>query len=109
MSESKHELPGTNIGGCEENLPDTFVMLYNSRLLNGINWAFFFSVVGLNIFGLMVTEQLGSVFRAVLLTTRTVSVSFTVCSLLSAIGRCTGKLVLLKVSTIRQVTTSRND
>ena len=49
-------------------------MLWNSRLLNGINWAFFLSVVGLNIFGLMVTNHLGSVFRAVLLTSRTASV-----------------------------------
>ena len=32
------------------------------------------SVVGLNVFGLMVTQTLGSVFRAVLLTTRTASV-----------------------------------
>ena len=51
-------------------------MLWNSRLLNGINWAFFLSVVGLNITGLLVTNQLGSVFRAVLLTSRTASVSF---------------------------------
>ena len=34
------------------------------------------SVVGLNVFGLMVTQTLGSVFRAVLLTTRTASVRF---------------------------------
>ena len=31
-------------------------------------------MVGLNVFGLMVTQTLGSVFRAVLLTTRTASV-----------------------------------
>lgn len=58
-------------GSCEENLADTVLMLWNSRLLNGINWAFFLSVIGLNIFGLMVTNHLGSVFRAVLLTSRT--------------------------------------
>ena len=51
-------------------------MLWKSRLLNGINWAFFLSVVGLNISGLLVTSQLGSVFRAVLLTSRTASVNF---------------------------------
>lgn len=62
-------------GHCEENIVDTVLMLWNSRLLNGINWAFFLSVTGLNIFGLMVTNQLGSVFRAVLLTSRTASVS----------------------------------
>ena len=50
-------------------------MLWSSRLLNGINWAFFLSVVGLNITGLLVTNQLGSVFRAVLLTSRTASVN----------------------------------
>ena len=51
-------------------------MLWSSRLLNGINWAFFLSVVGLNITGLLVTNQLGSVFRAVLLTSRTASVAY---------------------------------
>jgi len=49
-------------------------MLYQNRSLNAVNWLFFLSVVGLNIFGLMVTSQLGSVFRAVLLTSRTASV-----------------------------------
>ena len=43
--------------------------------MNCVNGLFFLSVVGLNIFGLMVTSRLGSVFRAVLLTSRTALVS----------------------------------
>ena len=50
-------------------------MLWNDDLLNGVNVLFFWSVVGLNVFGLMVTQVLGSVFRAVMLTARTASVS----------------------------------
>ena len=50
-------------------------MLWNSDALNAVNTLFFWSVVGLNVFGLMVTQVLGSVFRAVMLTARTASVS----------------------------------
>jgi hypothetical protein len=50
-------------------------MLWNDDLLNAVNVLFFWSVVGLNVFGLMVTQVLGSVFRAVMLTARTASVS----------------------------------
>ena len=49
-------------------------MLYNDGTLNAVNMLFFWSVVGLNIFGLQVTQILGSVFRAVMLTARTASV-----------------------------------
>ena len=62
-------------GGHEENTLDSLVMLWNDDLLNGVNVLFFWSVVGLNVFGLMVTQVLGSVFRAVMLTARTASVS----------------------------------
>ncbi|KAK9828122.1 hypothetical protein WJX81_007423 [Elliptochloris bilobata] len=67
-------LPGHDIGGHEENTLDSVAMLWNTGSLNATNLLFFWSVVGLNVFGLMVTQTLGSVFRAVLLTTRTASV-----------------------------------
>lgn len=54
---------------------DSVLMLWNSDGLNAVNTLFFWSVVGLNVFGLMVTQVLGSVFRAVMLTARTASVS----------------------------------
>lgn len=50
-------------------------MLWQNPGLNVVNLVFFLCVVGLNVFGLMVTTRLGSVFRAVLLTARTASVS----------------------------------
>ena len=53
-------------------------MLWNDDLLNSVNLLFFWSVVGLNVFGLLVTQVLGSVFRAVMLTARTASVRPTV-------------------------------
>lgn len=62
-------------GGCQENTLDSFVLLLKNPSLSAINALFFLSAVGLNIFGLMVTSRLGSVFRAVLLTARTASVS----------------------------------
>lgn len=61
-------------GGREENTLDSIIMLWNDDILNAVNMLFFWSVVGLNIFGLMVTQVLGSVFRAVMLTARTASV-----------------------------------
>lgn len=70
-------------GGHLENTVDSFVMLWNDDLLNAVNVLFFWSVVGLNVFGLMVTQVLGSVFRAVMLTARTASVSF--CSMRHAL------------------------
>ncbi|EIE19006.1 hypothetical protein COCSUDRAFT_83596 [Coccomyxa subellipsoidea C-169] len=66
-------LPGADIGGREENTVDSVLMLWNSDGLNAVNTLFFWSVVGLNVFGLMVTQVLGSVFRAVMLTARTAS------------------------------------
>lgn len=62
-------------GGREENTVDSLVMLWNDDVLNAVNTLFFWCVVGLNVFGLMVTQVLGSVFRAVMLTARTASVS----------------------------------
>ena len=61
-------------GNRTENTWDTLYMLWNSWGLSEVNMLFFWSVVGLNVFGLMVAQVLGSVFRAVLLTTRTASV-----------------------------------
>ena len=63
-----------NAGGRAENLVDTLVILAD-RDLSIANALFFLSVVGMNVFGLIVTRRLGSVFRAVLLTARTASVS----------------------------------
>ena len=65
---------GPDAGGREENTVDSLVMLWNNDLLNSVNLLFFWSVVGLNVFGLLVTQVLGSVFRAVMLTARTASV-----------------------------------
>ena len=65
---------GSGAGGHEENTVDSLVMLWNDDLLNSVNLLFFWSVVGLNVFGLLVTQVLGSVFRAVMLTARTASV-----------------------------------
>ena len=62
-------------GGSQENTADSFVLLWENRGMNCVNGLFFLSVVGLNVFGLMVTSRLGSVFRAVLLTSRTALVS----------------------------------
>eukprot|EP00884_Botryococcus_braunii_P001948 jgi/Botrbrau1/11754/Bobra.0195s0079.1 len=67
-------LPGDDPGGRRENTWDSLVMLAHSLPLSLVNGGFFLSVVGLNVFGLYVTQTLGSVFRAVLLTTRTASV-----------------------------------
>ncbi|CAK0786481.1 hypothetical protein CVIRNUC_009694 [Coccomyxa viridis] len=67
-------IPGSDVGGHEENTIDSLVMLWNDDLLNSVNLLFFWSVVGLNVFGLLVTQVLGSVFRAVMLTARTASV-----------------------------------
>ena len=61
-------------GDRTENLVDSLVMLAD-RNLSIINALFFLSVIGINVFGLFVTSRLGSVFRAVLLTARTASVS----------------------------------
>lgn len=65
----------TAVGGREENTLDSLLMLWNDDALSAVNMLFFWSVVGLNVFGLMVTQVLGSVFRAVMLTARTASVS----------------------------------
>eukprot|EP00884_Botryococcus_braunii_P001950 jgi/Botrbrau1/11756/Bobra.0195s0081.1 len=64
-------LPGSDVGGVKENTWDTLLMLWNSPVVNGVSSLFFLSVVGMNIFGLFVALKLGSVFRAVLLTSRT--------------------------------------
>lgn len=69
------QLSFCDVGGREENSIDSLVMLWNNDLLNSVNVLFFWSVVGLNVFGLLVTQVLGSVFRAVMLTARTASVS----------------------------------
>ena len=71
---------GSDAGGHEENTIDSLVMLWNNDLLNSVNLLFFWSVVGLNVFGLLVTQVLGSVFRAVMLTARTASVRLPIIS-----------------------------
>ena len=62
-------------GHVWENTLDTLLMLARSPALAAVNAAFVACVVGLNVCGLLVTRSLGSVFRAVLMTTRTASVS----------------------------------
>lgn len=68
------EVQHLGAGHHQENVWDTLLMLWHSPALSAVNAAFVASVVGLNVFGLLVTASLGSVFRAVLMTTRTASV-----------------------------------
>lgn len=62
-------------GGMYENWADSFAMLWRTPAVGIVNAVFFVSVIGLNVFGVAVTCTLGSVFRAVLLTSRTALVS----------------------------------
>lgn len=59
------------VGNMLENWLDSCVLLWHSKDVAAVNAVFFTCVIGLNAFGLAVTCALGSVFRAVLLTTRT--------------------------------------
>lgn len=64
-------LPGRDTGGVLENTLDSVVMLVNSPSLFAWNAIYLATVIGTNVFGLMVASYLGSVFRAVLLAART--------------------------------------
>lgn len=64
-------LPGADVGGVLENTADSVVMLVNSPSLFAWNAIYLATVIGTNVFGLMVAAYLGSVFRAVLLAART--------------------------------------
>eukprot|EP01026_Neomeris_dumetosa_P033141 TRINITY_DN2637_c0_g2_i3.p1 TRINITY_DN2637_c0_g2~~TRINITY_DN2637_c0_g2_i3.p1 ORF type:complete len:719 (-),score=52.62 TRINITY_DN2637_c0_g2_i3:352-2508(-) len=56
---------------CEENTISTFMQLGNSQTLFWTNFVYFWTVLGTNLFGVLVTSVLGSIFRALLLTART--------------------------------------
>lgn len=64
-------LPGRDVGGVLENSVDSAVMLIGSPSLFAWNAIYLATVIGTNVFGLMVAAYLGSVFRAVLLAART--------------------------------------
>eukprot|EP00193_Tetraselmis_chui_P018154 CAMPEP_0177782328 /NCGR_PEP_ID=MMETSP0491_2-20121128/18392_1 /TAXON_ID=63592 /ORGANISM="Tetraselmis chuii, Strain PLY429" /LENGTH=668 /DNA_ID=CAMNT_0019302587 /DNA_START=82 /DNA_END=2089 /DNA_ORIENTATION=+ len=65
-------IPGTDAGGRRmEDTLDTFAMLAHSSALTGSVAVYWFTVLGTNMYGVLVTATIGSVFRSVLLTTRT--------------------------------------
>jgi len=64
-------IPGTDAGGRMEDTLDTFAMLAHSSALTGSVAVYWFTVLGTNMYGVLVTATIGSVFRSVLLTTRT--------------------------------------
>lgn len=68
-----------------ENWADSCAMLWRTPAVGIVNAVFFVSVIGLNVFGVAVTCTLGSVFRAVLLTSRTALVS---CLCVTGIAPC---------------------
>lgn len=67
-------LPGGDTGGVAENLSDTLVQLRNDWPLALCCFGHFIGTAGLNTFGLRISLNLGSVFRAVLLSLRTLLV-----------------------------------
>jgi len=64
-------VPGMDAGGVQENTLDTLLMMRNSRWLSASVAFYWVTVLGTNLFGVLVTATIGSVFRSVLLTTRT--------------------------------------
>ena len=76
-------------------------MLWRSPQLSIVNGVYFASVVGLNIWGVQVTCMLGSLFRAVLLTTRTALVSLTAPAANTFFASCTfSKMPLAHVTQV---------
>lgn len=67
-------LPGHDTGDCFENLYDSWVMIQNSGAVQAILFAFFVTVAMYNIFAIMVTHVLDSVWHAILDNFRPISV-----------------------------------
>mmetsp|Transcript_25022 Transcript_25022/g.62973 ORF Transcript_25022/g.62973 Transcript_25022/m.62973 type:complete len:435 (-) Transcript_25022:1767-3071(-) len=64
-------LPGMDAGGRMENTVDTIAMMANGPVLSSTVALYWVTVLGTNMYGVLVTATIGSVFRSVLLTTRT--------------------------------------
>jgi len=63
-------VPGTDVGSME-NTVDTLMMLWSNPALATSTVVYWFTVLGTNMYGVLVSATIGSVFRSVLLTTRT--------------------------------------
>ena len=66
--------PGDDVGGSFENPFNTYYMLTHSNLLFTVFFFFFLTVFGYNLFGILVTFMLHSVWRAILDNFRPVTV-----------------------------------
>jgi len=67
-------LPGKDTGDCFENLWDSWIMIQNSTAVQLILFGFFATVALYNIFAIMVTHVLDSVWHAILDNFRPISV-----------------------------------
>ena len=67
-------LPGTDVGGCMENIRDSYVMVANSSAIQLILLAFTLTVFLYNIFCIYVTFLLSSIWHAILDNFRPISV-----------------------------------
>ena len=67
-------LPGNDVGGCFENLWDSWIMIQNSSAVQLILFGFFVTVAMYNIFAILVTHVLDSVWHAILDNFRPISV-----------------------------------
>lgn len=64
-------LPGSDVGGVQENIKNDLVMVENSKPLQQVILVYLFSVFTFNIAGMMVTYQLSAVHRTMLEASRT--------------------------------------
>jgi len=64
-------LPGSDVGGCQENLQNDFEMVKNSKQLQKVIVIYLISVLTFNIAGMMVTYKLSAVHRTLLEASRT--------------------------------------
>merc|ERR1719428_2627462 len=64
-------IPGSDVGGVQENLENDFIMVKNSSTLKVVIVIYLVSVFTYNIAGMMVTYRLSAVHRAMLETSRT--------------------------------------
>jgi len=70
-------LPGSDVGGCLENIDDSLTMLSNSRAIQWVLFAFTLTVFAYNIFCIYVTYLLSSVWHAILDNFRPIAVWMT--------------------------------
>jgi drug/metabolite transporter (DMT)-like permease len=64
-------IPGSDAGGCQENLYDTMLMMSNNKSLQYLVLLYVFSVFTYNMSGIMVTYALSAVHRTMLEASRT--------------------------------------